>query len=194
MSVSRLPDLVRAIRGVYAALAAKGETVPTLAYGKRYAGRDMGANTILLMRVDAGDVGGPLRTSAGYVASAPVALDAYIWSAEPTIADPVNADEIEMELARDDASDVMIDRYVNVIKALASGRSEGQSITINPPGVIMAHGEKAVVRYEYARGVEQDKAVYRLDIAAIANRNPDQPNGSTGKTFNVSVDMHNERP
>lgn len=196
MSISRVVDLARSIRAVYEAIAnVEGIPAPTLQFSRRYVEQIHAPNRIVLVPgdVEAGEAGSAIRVSAGYVGGVITKLDAHIWGPEPVIAEDAT-DEFEIELARVEALDPMVDRYINVVKALAPGSSEGVSITVNPKGGrLLMYGELAIVRYEYTRGVEQQRIFRRINLATLSPRDVDRPNGDSGKVITVSTSLNSSR-
>jgi hypothetical protein len=165
-AVTTFAGLVRAIRDVYAAVAAiESVDPPTIRAGRRYAAPggiiDGGPNTIVLVP-RRGPWAGVEQASHGEVASVQLVVKVHIWGPEPTI----GADETENELLRWDAADPLLDRFLSVLSRVAPGRVE--AIDLDPDaglgerdsGAVNHHGETYVLAFRFLRPVARDAVVF----------------------------------
>lgn len=166
--------LVRAIRNVYAAVAtAEGIAAPTLQFGRRYVDQVTAPPRILIVP-QKGPIGGPSRMGGGVINTINPTVKAYVWGIEPDASQA--ADEMEMELARFDAVDPMVIRFLNVLNRVAAGclvlLDADPDTGEQDPAAVNEYGEAYVVTFQYIQDVPKDGLVFSVLITQDSDGRP----------------------
>ncbi len=161
-AASTVTDLVRAIVDIYDLVAvAEGVPRPAIRFGRRLE-ELITAPPCILMVPRKGPVGAPREMGAGDVASIDPLIEAHIWGPEPTQTEV----ELDNELARFDAVDPMLLRFLNVLRRVAPGKIDyldadpdaGQS----DPAATNHYGETYVLTFRFLQDVPRDGAVFAV--------------------------------
>lgn len=174
-AVSRLGDVLR----LFSRMLTEMRDGTPIQVGKHYL-KEFGAGSppkILFVPSVDGELGPVPRLNARYVAGFTDICLVYVRAAESG-----------EDIGRLDNVDDMVDRVVNILKALGAaiievgrGRPKDDS-----PLQVDAYGADKVFAFSYARGIPKHNEVWtaaKTAIVATAPTDPDRPEGSTGKTF-----------
>jgi hypothetical protein len=161
-AASTVTDLVRAIVDIYDLVAvAEGVPRPAIRFGRRLEDLITAPPCILIVPRK-GPVGAPREMGAGNIGSLSPLIEAHIWGPEPTM----TAIDLDNELARFDAVDPMLFRFVNVLQRVAAGKIE--HLDADPdagqadPAAVNNYGEEYVYTFRFLQDVPRDGVVFAV--------------------------------
>ena len=167
-----IPGLVRAIVDVYAAVAAKEQVAaPIIQFGRRYV-EQIHAPPRIVIVPRRGLWGDLTQVGAGQITQMKPTIKAHIWGPEPTF----TSDELENELARFDAADPLLARFLNVLNRVAVGRIE--AVDVDPdadqddPAGTNNYGETYVLSFRFIQDVARDERVFSVFPTLAASGQP----------------------
>lgn len=173
---STLADLIRLVT---AALNGAGDGIEVMV-GRQYLAQ-FGAGSpprLLFVPEERGRLGPPPKINANYVGSYTHGCKVYVRGAESGD-DP----------GRFDAVYAFADRVVNAIKW--AGGAAGTIAPGNPldssPRAEDAYGADIVFEFTYTRAIARDPEIWGVPVTAISPPDPDRPQGSSGKTIDVTT-------
>ncbi|HSM92116.1 MAG TPA: hypothetical protein VLT47_04455, partial [Anaeromyxobacteraceae bacterium] len=104
--------------------------------------------------------------------------------------------EAPSDLARYEASEALLDRFVNVCKALAPGRVSIKTIEPSVETNVVTFGEELQVVVTWSRSIPRDAKVWAWasTLTAVSPPDPARPQGDTGKTFTLATTIAPVRP
>lgn len=178
-NVSTLTDLLRLTERVFSLL---GDGTPIL-IGAQYE-HETGpgsAPRVLFIADDTGALGPPTKLNAGYLAS---------WSHGCRVR--VRGAEAGDDAGRLEAAVRLAGRVMGVLKALDPGHvvlAPGGPKDSSPLRVDGAPGAEISFAFVYTTNIATEPEILRAvgQLTSISPPNPDQPGGSTGKTFVVGT-------
>ncbi len=172
--VSTLDDVVAEVIRLFAAVS---DPTP-VRLGDLHNKNEDAPPRIRIIIGEGGELGGPPRISAGYVAGITERATCYIWG------DPALAEGDENRAAK-----ALGVRLINAFKRAAAGRLKGAQLTRANATKDAKYGEEYTLLIEYQWGVPEDKAIWRAASTdqTLTPRNPDKPDGDTGKVYHVDV-------
>jgi hypothetical protein len=178
MPVSRLGDLLRRFVELYSQLG-DGTTIQV---GRHYLS-EFGAGSpprILFVPSTDGSLGEAPRLNANYITGFSDGCTCYVRAVE-------GVDDV----ARLDTVDEMVDRVVNVLKAIAGARVKivgARPVDDSQLDVPNAAGADKFFTFRFERGIARQPSVWRRDLQTpISPPNPDQPQGDSGEIFTVAI-------
>lgn len=173
--ISKLGDLLR----LFTRMMTEIGDGTTIQIGREYL-KDFGAGAppkILFVPSPDGQLGGVPRLNARYVAGFTDSCLVYIRAAE-----------VGDDLGRLDNVDDMVDRVVNILKALGAacvevGKGKPKD---DSPLQVDAYGAQKLFLFSYTRGIPKNHEIWNRAFQVItptAPTDPDRPQGDNGFTF-----------
>ena len=171
-AASTVTDLVRAIVDVYDLVAAaEGVPRPAIRFGRRLEDLITAPPCILIVPRK-GPVGSVRETGAGRIASIDPVVEAHIWGVEPAMTEI----DLDNELARFDAVDPLLIRFINVLSRVAPGKFD--PLDVDPdagqsdPAATNHYGETYVFTFRFLQDVPRDGAVFAVLPSLDVDGNP----------------------
>lgn len=186
MPVSTLSDVIRLVQAIFGYL---GDGTPIMVGAAYLEEPGPGAPPRVVFVPDSeGKLGPTTKINAGYVASWTHGCRVHVRGVEPGD-DPGRFEPVYLLAAR----------VIDVLKACDPAHvivGPGNPKDASPLAVDAPSGAEVVFTFAYVRNIAADPAVLRAarQITSVSPPDPDRPQGSTGKNFDVGTTASASRP